>query len=773
MKNIQPFIDIGFYTVPLKGQLKRLDDGSKSTPQFEKNWKAHYQSHFNESATSIGGAITGSISNIIAIDCDDQVTYDMFHALAPENPWEFITKGKFKVDEDENITEIGGGTILFSYPTGENLPSFSIKDSIMALDFFSDDGFVYLPTDQNESKENWLQESMSELPKLLPPPPAVIALLHALHKQYSLAHKKEPETTTKPLTTKINYLAPQVELFVNKKQFMPSLFRIITPKDFRSLEEYVKHGYLHPKNVPEGRGSEYLSKVSAILGADPSINSELYTSTISIINDLWPDPIARTRLTSTIINPMVEGQASINGDQIWIYDEHWKERGLSFSNKLGEAIEVFFDDVREAYYLVNYTKDTIKSYYKDSDLFSHIETVSIAAPGRKDLKGMMPIVRTVANPIIPFGFYTVDEYTRSFNLFKQSPGLTILTDPKPYKEYYERPDTTLRYFQSLIPDDYMRNWLFRFLKRKLTTFDYSPVVLYFLGKSGSGKDTFVNLLGEIIGQPYIGKPTTKEFLEQYNGWMLDKYFIQLDEYGNQLSRLTDKQEALGKLKAYTGKETVQIRQMRTDGFNYHHSTTYIMTANTNPLMMDADDRRVALFSTPNKLMLEQWVLTKGGVSEVITQMLNEVNDFCYYLATEIDALTKDEYMEPPETINKNELIAAELSAADRIAFYLKSSMFDALAELTNEYDMPHVLRYASEGRLYEEDLFGLYTLMTDSRGTKRGLTKAMQASDFEKIPTTKEGGKVYYYYVKTLTKYTPKANGFVEQEALINIGGLD
>ena len=44
MKSIQPFIDLGWHTVPLKGQLKRLEDGDKTTPQFEKGWKDKYMS---------------------------------------------------------------------------------------------------------------------------------------------------------------------------------------------------------------------------------------------------------------------------------------------------------------------------------------------------------------------------------------------------------------------------------------------------------------------------------------------------------------------------------------------------------------------------------------------------------------------------------------------------------------------------------------------------------------------------------------------------------
>src|SRR5574343_251005 len=114
MKTIQPFIDLGFYTVPLQGKLERLEDGSKTVPQFQKNWRSYYQTHFNENATELGGVITGAVSNIIAIDCDDQLTYDLFRSLDMSNEFLFVSKGK----------PSGGGTIIYKYPSGAGIESF-------------------------------------------------------------------------------------------------------------------------------------------------------------------------------------------------------------------------------------------------------------------------------------------------------------------------------------------------------------------------------------------------------------------------------------------------------------------------------------------------------------------------------------------------------------------------------------------------------------------------------------------------------------------------
>ncbi len=750
MKSIQPFIDLGFHTVPLKGKLERLEDGTKTTPIYRKNWKTHYQTNFNEEASALGGTLTGSISNIIAIDCDDQVTYDLFRTLDLNNAFHFVSKGKPK----------GGGTIIYKYPEGTTLESFSIQSDLMHLDFYSDNGFVYLPTEANRSKHVWLDE---ELPALCTLPKTVETLLLSLQYQYTLSKGQVKESST-AIVIRANYLAPQIELMVSQKKFIPSLFRIITPKDFRDLPQYIKHGYLHPEEVPEGRGSEYLTKVSAIFGADPSVSHELYLSAMMFINNMWSFPVQNKRFESTILEPMVNGRSSIDGDPIWTYDEHWKEHGLAFSTKLGDAVEVFFDDIRASYYMINYTKDMVKMFYKEGDLFSYIEPIAIALPPRKELKAMCPVVRTTQEPGLPFGFFNTDAYNREFNTFRQTPALAILSNPESYVDMYSRPTTIINFMETLIPDNYMRNYVLGFLKRKLTSFKYSPVILYMLGAHGSGKDTFVNIVAAIMGESSLARPSAKEFLEQYNGWMIDKYFVQLDEYGNQLHKLCDKQEALGKIKMYTGKPSVQIREMRSDGFNYKHMATFIMSANTNPLMLEDGDRRVALIETPTVLKTADWVGVAGGMTTVIEKIETEINDFCYYLATEVNALSWDDYAAPPETDGKRDIIASKLPAAQRLGYYFRHSMFEQLEELLEEANCLRVLDHASESRIYDEDLFQLYTYMTEGRGSKKGLSKVLREYEYEKVPTTKDGVKAYYYHIKSLAHYKPTHSPFEEQD---------
>ncbi len=726
MKTIEPFMKLGWNTVPLKGKLERLEDGSKTIPSFEKGWKEHYQKNVNTVKSKLGGAMTGEVSGIIAIDCDNTDTYEMFRRLDPEYKFVFESEGK----------GYDAGTLIYIFD--DTIPfTFSLADSDIALDVYGNGGFVYLPTESNKTKKGF------EITELKTMPAATKLLLKQLHA----LKNKAPEQLVAPANISTgNCLAPLVEQFTKSGDYMPGLFRIITPKDFRKEKEYVKQGHLHPDKVPQGRGSEYMSKISAILGKDPSVSEELYVDALHCINALWADPIDSARLDQTIIDPVITKQATIDGKTIWQYDEQWKKHRLVLHTKRQANAELGFDDNRNIYYCVDIINEHIKSFSHDAELQSYVDSVAINPPKKAELKRSLPILNVVSSPGRTFGFHVDDNTTiKTLNTFVQTPELNILNNPQDYKEFYKRPQTIINFFESLVPERAMRDYLLSFTKRKLLTFEYSPVILYFMGAHGSGKDTYVAILEKII--PNIARPTVKEFLEKNNGWLLDMYFTQLDEYGNQLTRLADKEEALGKLKSYTGKPQVQIRSMRNDGFPYKHSCTFIMTANKNPLMLEEGDRRIAFFPTPNKLETQDWVKEAGGVHTVYNKMMGEIKDFCYYLATEIEMLSGDAYVSPPNSESKLTLIADSMYAASRLAFVMKNKMWEYLKDLALEHGADDIKAGIAKQHLSQEVFEDLYATMTDMNGDVKALTKAVRNIGIDTHTVNTGGSRDYVYEV--------------------------
>lgn len=720
---MQQFIDAGWYTVPLKGKLERLKDSEdKTIPIFEKDWKAKYKATKNTKATAIGGVITGPESNIIAIDCDNGDTYDLFSALDPDYKAVFISDGK------------RGGTFIYLYEA--SVSTFSPTDGSLKLDIYSDNGFVYLPTSANKSKHTW-----TDMPSIQPMPATTRLVLQQLQKKISPITEDDKyihSEQTRPC------LAPLLTQFVGKRgEFIPSLFKIITPKAFRQEEQYQKFGYLHPNNVPDGRGSEYLSKLSAILGADESVDQELYMDCMTQFNALFNEPMDSSRMDATICDPMLEQKASIDGKVIWAYNEFWSEKRMTVLTKHGLIVDLAFDDARNMYYFIDMTNEKLRSFGKDTDFISYIEvTVTTEMPKKSILKRQIPLIRMLSDPSQLFGFCKGNEpQILSFNSFKPSAALSIMHNPQDYAKFYKLPIQTLKYLECLVPNTEARNYLLQFIKRKLTRFEYSPVILFFLGVPGSGKDTFVKILDIIMGG--VTRPTVEMFLEKYNTWLLDTYFVQLDEYGDQLNKIADKEMAKGLLKAYTGKAEVEIRDMRTKGMPYKHSATFILTANKNPLMIDDQDRRIHLMDTPNVLEMQPWF-----TADVYDEIMAEVPDFCYYLATQVKELSKDCYMSPPKSADKNKLIADSMYAAQRIAYALEHDMRDYLIELATDHNCADFAGGIAKGVFTRTALENLYDELTDFKGDSKTINKILRKKGFNGVPKTISSGREYMYYLK-------------------------
>jgi hypothetical protein len=618
------------------------------------------------------------------------------------------------------------------------------------LDFYSDEGFVFLPTEGNNTKVSWA--SVTALPELKEAPATVLALLRTMKSKVADGVKKSVEVKH----TISNRLAPMLTAFLTTKKYDPVLFRVITPYSFRDLPTYVKQGHMHPDNVPQGRGSEYLSKISAILGADISVNREMYMSTMMLINNLWSNPMDKEPFMKTIINPMLEERATVDGQVIWQYDEHWEQMGFIATSLNGEYLESFYDDVKGLYYLVNYNVPYIKVYSEKRACITTLKTLLGRSITESQYDSTKQLIRTKLNPSLEFGHI---EGTDGFNLFRQTEELGVLNNPSVYTKRYSRPIVTLAYLESLIPDDFMRSYVLSFLRTKLTTFRYSPIVLYMIGKPGSGKDTLVEIMRRIIGAEYVAKPDTKVFLEQYNGWLLDKYFVQLDEYGNKLVRHSEKQETLGRIKAYTGSEEVQIRAMRNDGFNYRHAMTFILTANSNPLPIESDDRRIAFIKTPNRLDRQDWVKELGGIRRVQELIEQETLDFCYYMATEVHNLPGDQYVIAPDTEDKEKMVLDAMPAAEQITYYVQHGRYTELVELAEEYGIDGMDNDWENNKLLDTKIEELYNVMTEGNGSHRTVIKQLKAAGINRSHTTRNGQNLFYYFLPDIHTAKVRSTG--------------
>lgn len=717
---MKQFRDLGWHLIPLEGELIRLPGGKKTVPKFPKNWNDPTIS-FESNDKALNIVLTGQASNIVILDCDTPETYQTFRALDPDNAFVFTSRDK----TEKGIT----GHIIYKYDP-ELSQTFKVNTEVLQLDFKSNNSGVYLPGPKNHTKENFtVIGEPKEVPKTI--------------KSLLIALKPKVQAQTLENVGSAQYDYHFIDVIPSLLEGSPNkiLLKALTPRAFRSLPKYLDMGFLHPADVPNGRGSEYLSQVSAILGADVSIDATTYRSAILKINELFSDPMDLDRLLKTIIEPMVSGEAKgANGLVIWQYDKNFSKKRYIIQTKTGDQMEIFYDADKLTWYVANMNTRKVKMFSTDSAILSHLCAIGTEPLTKPKLQKRVPLfyTRTLLNK--PFGYMG----SNLFNLFQSTNYLKILMGDEHVKDY-DKPVVILQFLESLIPDKISREYMLKFIKRKFTTLHYSPVVLNFVGVSGAGKDLFVQLLSTIIGTTYLAKPSAKEFIEPYNHYLVDKFLVQCDEYGDQFTRYDQKQQALGRLKTYTGSSDIQIRQMRTDGYNYKHCLTFILTSNKQPLVLDTDDRRLLMLLNPNKLNTQSWVAKLGGVAIVVQKLQEEVAKFCQYLRDEIDMLEDSEYMEPPFTIDKQTTIEMGMGIADLISHHLLKRNYKALYDLAIDCGITDIYDKHEINRIYENTLFEIYKQKINYDSTIRVFRNIISKNKVPKKDTTSNGRKSFYY----------------------------
>lgn len=700
MKTVKPFIDLGFYVVPMEGLITRPEGGGrKNIPAFKGSWKElYYETPYNpekykKPIALTGAFITGIKSGAVSIDCDNKITYDIFKSLDPDYDFEFKSLGK---TEDES-----GCSIIYRL-TDElaKIDKFSIKGiGDLNLDFQTDGALQFLPTSGNKTKHEWKAETLEDMPILKEPPDTVVSFLKTLSelKKRNRALNEKGDLTKAAMDQHYKSLAPFCTDFLSKGKFAPELFRILTPKEggYRELPQYVRDKTLHPNNVPEGMGNDYITRVAGVLVCDDSIDSKLFKKMIFTINNMWDKPY-----NAKDIEEIARYQLSRSE---WVYDENWANKVSIIVTDYGTMVTVFYDPTTRTYYALD-NKMGMSVFNTIDALPKHLN--SIVQGGRTyktaDVYTYLEKKKTIMSALEPFGSLepsSKELMLNRYNLFSRSKQYDVLLDPKNYdKEFKDKiPKVTIKFFEHLIPDEETRDYVLRFILTKLTTLDFSEVILYFLGKQGAGKNLFVDWLSaftanaekNINGQDYqlVVEVDLENFLSKYNLWIVNALFANLDEYGEKTSSAAQDRQVLANLKSFTGKKQIQLRTMGSDPVPSEHKCTFILTANVNRLAPDLEDRRLVLIDSPVPLAQAEFVLQYGGKSAAIDALFKEQSLWAYYLATNYKPLSKDEYRTPPDTEFKQELIMRHLPPSAKIAAIVNKKDASKLIDLCEEHDL--------------------------------------------------------------------------------------
>jgi hypothetical protein len=750
MQSIEPFIEAGYYTVPLNGKsIARNEQGKKHGYSFPQDWQKRCSQTANETHTSLGGILTGELgeTNIVAIDCDDTETYELFRGLDPENTAVFESIGKIKLEKDGTQTDLKSCTIL--YKAIPDLPTSKRLKGSMDLDWYNGTGMLFLPTEANTTKETWWTDDSNTLYNhngdpvtIRPMPPLVAQVLKVVLAKDAPDQTKTVADTQHSRRTK-GFLGKLLSNYdfkelIADQEYVPELTKILTPKEYRDAK-YLKQGHIHPNDV--GVRHDYLFKIMCILAGDNTVDSDLARDVIMWINCLLDPPRSTKQMESEIIGGIVSGrQLNPQGEPYWQYDENWDSirSWTSITKTGGDLVDIFYDQFNKDYFVYNTYTDHMMIFGARQQLMEHISATSIDQFNQKEVIQDMNNVETLVEPTEDFGYIEDD---RQFNLFKPTQALRILSDPTLHEDLYKEPTEFINYMEHFIPDEQQRTYLLQLLRTKLTTFGYSPVVPYIIGIPGSGKGILMTILAKIMGDQYVSKEVSGGlFISSFNkGWLENKYFINLNELAEGLQNKSERTKAIGDLKLYTGSEQFQCHGKGKDPYTAPQKAMFIMTANHNPLAVEDNDRRVYYISTPNTFDTSPQCVASKSSRDIYYAITTQIEDIAYWLATEVENLNDNHYTTAPHHAGRNSIIFESLPIAEKLVWALKKKEFKLVEDYLLE---PSVLfEHAVEDKVFLDNLEEAYNQLGNVEDIDKILKSLMKRYGFKQNTSN---GRVYW-----------------------------
>lgn len=124
-------------------------------------------------------------------------------------------------------------------------------------------------------------------------------------------------------------------------------------------------------------------------------------------------------------------------------------------------------------------------------------------------------------------------------------------------------------------------------KKRLT---FAPFIT---GIEGNGKSTIVAIIAQLIGREYMAAPSAKALSSEFNGFMVGKFLINIDELP-----YTGNNEYAERLKEWITQPYISIRQMKMDAYQAQNISNFFITSNhVSALMQSSENTRFCNFKT--------------------------------------------------------------------------------------------------------------------------------------------------------------------------------
>jgi hypothetical protein len=718
------FYNLGMRTMPIgkpdcimtrdKNGKKLIQTADGSTLSFAQampaNWTNEYGAQRKDHAdTPLGGLICGQLDHrsaeeieVVALDCDNALAWDMVRSMDPNYSFHFKSVGK------------EGGTILYELCDElRDIPQYSINNGVINFEYMARresgaNAMVYLPTTANRTKE-----PIPSGAELNTAPKPIVALIKSLQLQKPLAAPIIDESASRAL---LPFNAPLVKQyileskansennafgFVEDSPVAQKIYTIFTPKNFRQLQAYKDQGWLSPNDdtlTQAGPYSEYIVGVSAIAGADPSIDSELYMDFMQAINAQLDDPMPADRYFTEVLHPMIHKQSKINNKPIWQYNENWDANSHSISNQRGETLEYFVaEHLANTFYEYNHTTKSLVIVAGLSALLDRIYAMDAdpqqEKPNRNLVKKLKLAMLENSVRYEPGIFVNSKGYT-VINGAEATLPLRILRNPDIFPEAVTKNNLYVQAFETFMhhllgDDDQSKKFMRQLLAYHGRHLKDIPVIIYMVGVGGAGKSQFSNILEALFGANTTRRPSAKQLSGQFNDFLENCALLVLSETSDVSVR--DRQGLKSVLKTVTGEKAIDVeakgKPMRP---NVPVFALPLMLANDLWYQEDSADRRIFAISPTDPLHKSQIVRefeTANGI-KIVDFIIEGIKKG--YISKYLAGFCPNKLPEVPLTLTKAEFVSSQDDLIAQVKSIVFTQQFDKLFDLCEEYDISGV-----------------------------------------------------------------------------------
>lgn len=658
LKDIGIFIDSGWNTIPYDSI--KYENGKKvASPPIK--WKEFVIT--KNSKRSRAGAVI--CDKVLVVDCDSLEATKKFLDIAKIEGIESIDDlVKDGVEEKIGlVVKTTKGYHFYFNNTGEFGDLRDEKIDIQA----TNKRIVYLPSETSEGKEIIaINKVLSEDFKTYK---IVLTDINNNIKEWFKSLSKEDSAIE---AKKVRYTlgTPLAKIPLGSNLF----FKRLTPKSYKEDSFYReiidKQGYLHPNDIRDGDGNDYLISIAGILCSDPTIDINDFWKIMEFVNSLWDYPLSQEDLEKKVEAYPMNRYAGCP----FVYDEKWEEMQYSFIDVDGNDIMMVYDLKTSKYIIANLSTDTILTK-NSSDAVSFYANRTGEKIGNAKLASILIGVNVEFNPLAPFGL----SEDKKFNIYKHSKYLEILNSDYAYAKHEIEDSKTckaLPFFKHLFKDS--TEYFLRFLKTKFTTFKYSPTTFcLFDDEGGAGKGALEVFLGRFIGMDKITRIPYDTFQSKFTSDYEGKLIIFFNEFPEDFKI---RKSNTDKIKEITGSPTSKIEKKGCDPYEVINYATHFITSNRISVEIREGDRRFCVVQCDKKF---DDVFYSGYFDEMTSDA--ELSKLAIYLREFVQPLSYKEYMSPPMTIAKELFVDCNESDLDVMVRRLCEQDYDSIYEISKEF----------------------------------------------------------------------------------------